>query len=37
MKIDNFRNITLVVDLLVDADFKNNWLVEFIDLKYESS
>ena len=33
MKIENFSNTTLVVDLLVDVDLKNNLLVEFRNLK----
>ena len=36
MKIDNFRNLAYV-DLLADVDLKNNWRVEFSDLKYKSS
>ena len=37
MKIEDFRNTSWVVDLLVEVDLKNNWLVEFSDLKYKSS
>ena len=41
MKIEEYWNNTccwpLVYDLLDDVDLKNNWLVEFIDLKYKSS
>ena len=36
MKIEDFRN-SAYVDLLADVDLKNNWLVEFSDLKYKSS
>ena len=35
-EIDNFRNSSYV-DLLADVDLENNWLVEFIDMKYKSS
>ena len=43
MKIEDFRNLTQVVDLWPMLIFwcmmtlKNNWLVEFSDLKYKSS
>ena len=36
IEIDNFRNLAYV-DLLVDVDLKNKWLVELIDVKYKSS
>ena len=36
MKIDNFRTLAYV-DVLVDVDLKNNWLIEFNDLTYKSS
>ena len=37
MKIEDFRATKLVVDLLVDVDLKNDWLVQFSDPKYKSS
>ena len=42
MKIEDFKNTFLVVDLgtmltLWSVDLKNNWLVDFSDLKYKCS